>query len=97
MVRNFCASSAGPHLIEPEISAEGAILATTLSVLRTIRPSKHFHDVRLEGFGLGVHPVVQRIFRIFNLTCRGQDRKNKQNHRCERPAPAGAEARRAPA
>ena len=64
MVRNFCASSAGPHLIEPEISAEGAILAATLSVLRTIRPSKHFHDVRLEGFGLGVHPVVPRILRI---------------------------------
>ena len=45
MDRTISSSSAGARLIKPEISAEGAILATALSVLRTSRLSKHLHEV----------------------------------------------------
>ena len=63
-------SSAGPYLIGPEISAEGAILATALGVLRTALLSKQLHEV-VESFRGGFHPqrrmpvLLCHVFREF--------------------------------
>ena len=64
-------SSAGPYLIGPERSAEGAILATALGVLRTALLSKQLHEVVVESFRGGYHPqrrmpvLLCHVFREF--------------------------------